>query len=128
MTTSENPHAGQGMVVLDIGDDIGALVVSAPSAMAGSEIEICPAGMRTQPPDDGAGWWHGEWHTHAKPAWPHVAVVGRPSGDAIAYAAVYPGLREGDYELWQCPDGATALAVRVQGARVTEAAWPATHP
>ncbi len=44
--TAENPHAGQGMVVLDIGGAIGALLVSVPAALAGAEIEICPAGRR----------------------------------------------------------------------------------
>ncbi len=61
-TEVENPHTGQGMVVLDIGDDIGALVVSTPSHMLGVEIEICPSGARDQVPDEGAGWWDGEWH------------------------------------------------------------------
>ena len=36
----ENPHAGQGPVVLDIGGDVGALVVAMPETMAGVEIEI----------------------------------------------------------------------------------------
>ena len=36
----ENPHAGQGPVVLDIGGDVGALVVAMPEAMANVEIEI----------------------------------------------------------------------------------------
>ena len=134
----ENPHAGQGMVVLDIGGDIGALVVMAPSAMAGVEIEICPAGARDEPPDDGRGWWQGDWHSHAHshehghthanaPAWPHVAVVGRPIGDRTSYAAVYPGLRSGEYELWQRPNEASALTVSVVGATITTVDWPAAE-
>jgi hypothetical protein len=137
MSTAENPHAGQGMVVLDIGADIGALVLSAPAAMAGLEIEICQAGTRHAEPDEGAGWWQGDWHSHSHPhtaagahehtrhpAWPHVAVIGRPVAGGTEYSAVYPGLREGRYELWVRPDGPTALAVTVQGANVTTAAWP----
>jgi hypothetical protein len=133
MNTAENPHAGQGMVVLDIGGDIGALVIAAAPSMAGTEIEICPAGMRSQPPDNGGDWWHGQWHTHPHgaagsshhAAWPHVAVVGRPSAKGVTYAAVYPGLRDGSYEVWQRPDGPTVLTVDVQGATIAEASWPA---
>src|SRR4051794_41842371 len=92
---AENPHAGQGMVVLDIGGDIGAIVLVMPSHLVGEEIEICPAGRRGDAPDDGGDWWQGDWHsghTHARqahhdddsrghshaPAWPHVAVLARP--------------------------------------------------
>ena len=41
---TENPHAGQGPVVLDIGGDVGALVVAMPETMAGVEIEIRSVG------------------------------------------------------------------------------------
>lgn len=137
-TEVENPHAGQGMVVLDIGDDIGALVVSTPSHMLGVEIEICPSGARDQVPDEGAGWWEGEWHAHdqasqdpahhhhhdAAAAWPHVAVIARPSPVGTQPTAVYPGLKEGAYDLWVRPDGPTVLTVTVLGAEVTPAIWP----
>ena len=137
MSTAENPHAGQGMVVLDIGGDIGALVIIAPAEIAGVEIEICPAGARRGRPDDGRGWWQGDWHSHPhpatpghahadSPAWPHVAVLGRPHGDRTTYAAVYPGLRRGQYELWQRPHGATALTVTIEGAQITTVDWPST--
>ncbi|MHA3703383.1 hypothetical protein ACXR2U_14490 [Jatrophihabitans sp. YIM 134969] len=45
--SAENPHAGQGTaVVLDIGGDIGAVVVTCPEDLTGREIEIVPAGSR----------------------------------------------------------------------------------
>ena len=44
MTGNENPHAGQGSVLLDIGGDVGALVVTVPPAMVGVEIEIARLG------------------------------------------------------------------------------------
>ena len=136
MSTAENPHAGQGMVVLDIGGDIGALVVSAQASMAGLEIEICPAGARHDTPDEGAGWWAGDWHSHAhaagdrpehahSPAWPHVAVIARPIVGGTEYSAVYPGLRQGRYDLWLRPDEPTALTITVTGAQVTTVRWPA---
>jgi hypothetical protein len=141
-TGAENPSAGQGMVVLDIGGDIGALVVIARPDLDGTEIEICPAGRRGELPDDGGSWWQGEWRHHHGPdsaghpggaAWPHVAVVSRPTGDARAggaanraSSAVYPGLRAGRYELWLRPTGATALTVEVGGGQVSTVDWPAS--
>jgi hypothetical protein len=147
---AENPHAGQGMVVLDIGGDIGALIVTAPAELAGAEIEICPSGAREQVPDEGAQWWQGTWRSqgatddshghdhsqghdhdhshdhghHGGPAWPHVAVLGRPTGAGIAFGAVYPGLRAGRYDLWLREGGSIALTVTVQGAQVTSIDWP----
>ncbi len=143
MSSSENPHAGQGMVVLDIGADIGALVLTAPPTMAGVEIEICPSGARHSRPDEGAGWWNGRWRHHAhaapttsephehshgdsaNPAWPHVAVIARPTPDGARHCAIYPGLREGRYDLWVKPDGETAVTVEIAGGQITSASWPA---
>lgn len=139
MSTVENPQAGRGMVVLDIGGDVGALVVPAPATLAGVEIEICPSGARHERPDEGGDWWQGEWRSHSRPphtahphdhphqsAWPHVAVVGRPVAGATAYSAVFPGLRSGQYDLWLRPDEPTAITVAVVGGQVTTARWPAT--
>jgi hypothetical protein len=130
MSDAENPHSGQGAVVLDIGGDIGALVLTTPPDLDGAEIEICPAGRRNGPPDEGGDWWQGEWrshrhsHEHAHgPAWPHVAVLPRPMGAGIGHAAVFPALRQGSYEVWVRPHGATALVVMVTGGAVTTAAW-----
>ena len=127
--TAENPHAGQGVVVLDIGGDVGALVITAPATMADAEIEIGPAGARDHhPPDDGQGWWAGEWrahaHHHGAPAWPHVAVLPRPTPAGAKHAAVYPGLHAGRYDIWLGPNGPTMLTVTVAGGQVATAAWP----
>ena len=127
------------MVVLDIGGDVGALVVSTPATMAGVEIEICPSGSRGEEPDEGHEWWDGEWRTHHHPspdgqldhshhhdhaAWPHVAVIARPSPRGVQHTAVYPGLVQGTYDLWVRPDGPTALTVTITGSKVTTADWP----
>jgi hypothetical protein len=114
---------------LDIGGEIGALVVSMPPSMVDVELEICPAGRRRDEPDEGAGWWPGDWrsahgHLSGPPAWPHVGVLARGTADGVAWAAVFPGLRSGWYELWRRPDGPTALLVHVAGAEVTTATWP----
>jgi hypothetical protein len=122
------------MVVLDIGGDVGALVVSAPAELAGAEIEICPAGRRRDVPDEGGTWWQGEWRSHShssahieyaqRAAWPHVAVLARRTPAVTGFAAVYPGLHEGDYEVWVAPDQPTRLVVSVLGGAVTMADWP----
>ena len=60
-TVNENPHAGQGSVLLDIGGDVGALVVSMPPAMVGVEIEIAPVGGSHEH-DHGHDHGHGHGH------------------------------------------------------------------
>ena len=137
MSAAENPHAGQGAVVLDIGGEVGALVLTTPADLVGAEIEICPAGHRDRPPDDGGQWWPGEWRSHRHqhtrrsgqphapgPAWPHVAVLPRPTSAGTFHAAIFPALRHGTYELWLRPHGSTALTVDVTGGTVTTATWP----
>jgi hypothetical protein len=159
--SSENPHAGTGAVVLDIGGEIGALVISTPGLPVGVEIEICPAGRRRDRPDDGRGWWDGEWrHVHSPGSgghspgsgghspgsgghapgsgghapgsgghapgsdWPHVGVVARRTATGVERAAVFPGLREGRYELWLRPHHPTALTATVRGGTVGRVEWP----
>lgn len=117
MPTAENPHSGQGPVLLDIGDDIGAVVVSMPASTEGLEVGIRPAGARADPPSD-----HGDHHSHGTP--PHVAVVARPTGAGLSYALVYPAVREGEHELFPLPDGPVVLTVSVAGGTVTRATWP----
>lgn len=126
-----------GAVVLDIGGDVGALVVTAPSALVGAELEICPSGRRGRAPDEGGDWWVGDWrgthghaaHGHAAsrpsgPAWPHVGVLDRALPGRRVTAAVFPALRAGDYDVWCRPDGPLALRVSVRGGAVTTADWP----
>lgn len=105
----ENPHAGQGAVLLDIGGDVGALVVSMPTDTDGLEVEIRPAGSTGAP-----------GHHH----YPHVAVVARPTAHGVAHTLVYPSVHEGDYELYPLPAGPVAMTATVSGGSVTRASWP----
>jgi hypothetical protein len=110
----ENPHAGEGAVLLDIGGDVGALVVTMPSQTVGLEVEIRPSGARTAPS-----------HQH----FPHVAVVPRPLANGVAATLVYPEVHEGEYELVPLAGGSpalgvAALAVAVVGGAVTRETWP----
>lgn len=130
--TDENPHAGQGAVMLDIGGDIGALVVLMPPAMEGLEVEIRPIGGpandRQQPHDPAMaehGHGHGHGHGPGHPHLLHVAVVARPVADGVAHSLVFPELTDGTYELYERPAGPVELTVTVRGGEVTTAGWPA---
>ena len=145
----ENPHAGQGSVVLDIGGEIGALVVTMPGWMNELEVEIVPTGTK-QPrasaahdhehdhdhdhDHDGREHRHqhghgGVAHSHPAGAPPHVAVVPRPTPDgSVVHSLVYGDLREGVYDLYVRPDGPVRLTATVFGGRVTETDWPADRP
>ncbi len=115
-TKTENPYAGQGPVLLDIGGDIGALVVTMPAQMDGVEVEIRPAD------DHGTeltGPRHGGHRHH-----PHVAVVPRPTGDGVRHSLVYAEVGAGRYRLHPLPGGRCELEVDVFGGMVTEAVWP----
>jgi hypothetical protein len=100
---SENPHAGQGPVLLDIGGRIGALVIAMPPWLAGVEIEARPVG--SDPP------------AHL----PHVEVLDRPG----SCSAVFAELETGSYELYERPAGPVRLTATVTGGRVAYADWPA---
>jgi hypothetical protein len=115
---TENPHAGKGSsVLLDIGGDVGALVIGLPSTLEGEEIELRPVGHS---PFEHR---HGDGHAHSH--LPHVAVVPRPSpeGETI-YSAVFYEVPQGRYELYVRPDGPVRLTVDVTGGEVTSADWP----
>jgi hypothetical protein len=102
----ENPHAGQGAVLLDIGGDVGALVVQMPESLVDEEVEVRAVGLDA--PDH-----------H-----PHVAVVARPTRHGTLPSLVYPGLAAGVYDLCRRPTGPVALTVSVRGGEVTSARWP----
>jgi hypothetical protein len=88
-------QTGPGMVVLDIGGDVGALIIQAPAELAGQEIHVSlthpPGGART-----------------------HAVVRERLTGAIISHAAVYPALPAGDYTVWRA-DGSPAGSVSVPG-------------
>jgi hypothetical protein len=118
----ENPWAGQGAVLLDIGGDVGALVVEMPGATIGLEVEI-----RARKGQVVHAHEHPRHHGgHGSEHLPHVAVVARPVGDGQLPSLVFPDLEAGRYELFEkgCPE-AVALWVEVTGGTVTSVSWPA---
>ena len=105
-------------MLLDIGDDVGALVVFAPAALAGKEIEIRP---RTSPSVLGAS---SHEHGVAPPPPQHVSVLPRDSASSAHYVAVFGAVPAGEYELALRPAGPVQLVLTVPGSQVTEATWP----
>jgi hypothetical protein len=120
----ENAWAGQGAVLLDIGGDIGALVVTMPESTVGLEVEIRPLdGQHVH--GHGHAHAHGHAHGHAHEHLAHVAVVVRPVADGSLPSLVFTALGSGRYELFEKgrPD-AVALETEVVGGAVTSADWP----
>jgi hypothetical protein len=113
--STENPYAGQGSVLLDIGGDVGALVVVAPESMLGREVEIAPEGEAFDPTDR---------HCHR----PHVAVVRRPVAAGAVASLVFPALVRGRYALAEKGTTDVRLLVAVRGGEVTSARWPVEVP
>jgi hypothetical protein len=103
----ENPWAGQGSVLLDIGGDVGALVVEMPASLTGVEVEIRPSGVAL------------DRSVHL----PHVAVVDRPVGGRSVPSLVYPDVVEGDHELLLKGSDHVEMVVSVRGGQVTETSW-----
>lgn len=90
-------------VVLEIGEDVGALIVHADHESHGLEIEISPA------EEDGRR--------------SHKEVLERGSGGKPAYTAVFDQLPAGTYTLWS--EGIARLrGVAVTGGRIVELNWP----
>ena len=96
--------SGPGTVVMEIGGDIGALILYTPDELNGREIEISrdddPGGHRT-----------------------HSQVRARHMPGAIRYAAVYPGLAAGAYTIWDEGDR-PVTGVVVAGGKVASCRWP----
>jgi hypothetical protein len=89
-------------VVLDIGDDLGALIVYTEAELHGSEIEISPDG-----------------HDASRS---HKDVLERGVGDRAAFTAVFDRLPEGRYTLWS-GGIARARGVTVTGGAIAELDW-----
>jgi hypothetical protein len=115
----ENPFAGQGAVLLDIGGDIGAVVVDMPSEMVGVEVEVRPAAPGQGRDEDGAPGGP-QRHAHH----PHVAVVVRPLPSGSAPSLVFGEVPQGTYELCEKGSSQVRLTATVTGGEVTELVWP----
>lgn len=96
--------SGTGSVVLELGADVGALVLHTPASMDGREIEISPNGP-------------------AAARRTHSQVRERRTGPHVRYAAVYPGLAAGPYTIWR-DEREPACVVTIRGGEITTCHWP----
>ena len=92
-------------VVLEIGADLGALVLYTRDDLHGVEIEYSPTGA-----DDDRQ---------------HKEVLQRPAGGRTLHAAVFDRLPEGGYTLWIGGEP-VVRDLHVAGGRVTELDWRET--
>jgi hypothetical protein len=108
MTESVAGPSGPGTVVLELGADVGALVLLTPAELDGREIEISRD-------DDPADRPARRTHSQVRPR--HMVAVTK-------YAAVYPDLPAGPYTIWADEHHAAGRVV-ITGGRVTNWSWPA---
>jgi hypothetical protein len=91
-------------VVLEIGGNLGALIVHTGADMHGVEIEISPE------------------HDHQSRS--HKQVLERSINGRAAFTAVFDGLAAGSYALWDRGEArARARDVTIEGGLVTQLDW-----
>ena len=103
--TGEENHAARSHpehVVLDIGGELGALIVHTDAAMLGTEVEISPTG-------------EDELRSHKD-------VLQREINGRAAYTAVFDKVSAGSYTLW-VNDRPRARDVAVVAGAVAELDW-----
>jgi len=88
--------------ILDIGGDIGALILYADASYAEREIEVSPEG-------------HDDRRVH-------TAIHERRSGGSVVYAGIYPELTAGRYRIWGDRPGLID-GVTIVGGEVAEVDW-----
>lgn len=117
-----------GDAVLDIGGDIGALILYTDADYNGREIEVSP--IDEPDPDRAAGHDHAHEHGHG-PAHEHhhgpvhrthTAIHERRSGGQVTYAGIYVELKAGTYRIWT-DDPSLPDRVTIIGGRVAEVDW-----
>ena len=101
-TEARLPPSTEGSVVMEVGGDVGALVVYTPDVLAGHEIELA---------------LRGEQHQFV-----HTEVRERRLPDGTIYAGVFPAVPAGEYTLLSI-HALPALDVNVEGGRVAELTW-----
>jgi hypothetical protein len=90
--------------VLDIGGDVGALVLYTDEQFVDREIEISPLGDESRRV--------------------HTAIHERRVGDRVLFAGVYPQLEAGTYRIWT-DDPSLPDRVAIVGGEVAEIDWRA---
>jgi hypothetical protein len=100
---AEAPPTGpRWSAVLDIGGDVGALILYTPAELAGAEIEVSPIDTPLR-------------RTHTQ-------VLERQTTGAPIHAALYAELVEGTYWIWD-DDPDREHLVTIRGGSVVELDW-----
>jgi hypothetical protein len=102
MAEQKNDRVHPESVVLDIGQDIGALMIYTDPTLRGREIEVSPVGSAA---------------TRV-----HVEVLERWVNGRQVFAAVFPTLHEGSYNIWQHSTKPSGTA-SITGGKVTTMDW-----
>jgi len=102
MAEQHNDRVHPESVVLDIGQDLGALIIYTKSELRGREIEVSPLGIATRV---------------------HVQVLERRANGQPVFAAVFPQLRAGSYEIWWKNDPDPSGSTTIVGGEVTTVDW-----
>jgi len=100
MVERSQTSAQVGSAVLDIGEDIGALIIYTRPELLGAEIEVSPSGASYRV---------------------HAAVLERRAGAGTVFAALFLALPADRYTVW-C-DAPTANVATVAGGQVAELDW-----
>ncbi len=101
-TSHQHGQLGHGAPILDIGGDVGALVLYTTEELEGQEIEVSlttDRGHRT-----------------------HTEVLRRTVGGDTFWAGVYAQLTAGDYQVWY-GDPARPRGFTISGGEVSELDW-----
>lgn len=101
MAEQQASRVQAGSAVLDIGDDVGALIIYTRSDLHGREIEVSPRGYEVFRV--------------------HTAVLERRVQGRPLHAALFAALPAGDYVVW-C-DAARANEATISGGQVAELDW-----
>ena len=115
--------------VLDIGGDIGALILYADAEYLDREIEVSPLDAEHAEHDHGPAGEHGHGHEHGHEHGhrTHTAIHERRAGGSVTYAGIYPELRAGTYRIWT-DDPSLPDRVTIVGGEVAEVDWRRSRP
>ena len=102
MAEQHNDRVHPESVVLDIGQDMGALIIYTDAKLRSKEVEVSPLGSAA--------------------ARVHVEVLERRVNGRQVFAAVFPKLRAGGYEIWANVSNPTGTAT-IAGGEVTTVDW-----
>ena len=112
--------------VLDIGGDVGALILYTDADYDEREIEISPvddlAPANAHDHTEGHDHDHPHEHEHEHEHRTHTAIHERQAGGQTTYAGIYPQLKAGTYRLWT-DDPSLPDRVTIVGGEVAEVDW-----